>query len=77
MTERFNRTMKEWLNSRRQDWEEALPEVLLSYRATTHNTTQVAPFELMFGREPRILLDAKIQEVQVDTYSQEERQELE
>ncbi|CAI2737131.1 unnamed protein product, partial [Dicrocoelium dendriticum] len=63
MTERFNRTMKEWITCTKLAWEDALPEVLLSYRASMQSTTKVSPFELQFGREPRIALDTCISEV--------------
>jgi transposase InsO family protein len=57
VTERFNRTLKEWLSSHNTDWEEKLPEVLFNYRITKHSSTQVAPFVLVYGREARTLLD--------------------
>ena len=35
-------------------WDLRLPTILLAYRTSIHETTGVTPFELMFGREPRI-----------------------
>ena len=34
LTERFNRTMKEWINSTKVGWEQALREVLFAYRTS-------------------------------------------
>ncbi|CAH8602562.1 unnamed protein product [Dicrocoelium dendriticum] len=57
MTERFNRTLKTWINCTKLAWEDALPQVLIAYRTSMQSTTKVSPFELLFGREPRIALD--------------------
>ncbi|CAH8545954.1 unnamed protein product, partial [Dicrocoelium dendriticum] len=64
LTERFNRTMKTWINCTKLPWEQALPRVLLAYRTSKQSTTKVAPFELLFGRQPRIPLDACITQTQ-------------
>ena len=34
------------------EWEKYLPLALYAYRTSTHTSTSVSPFELMFGRQP-------------------------
>ncbi|CAH8820508.1 unnamed protein product, partial [Trichobilharzia szidati] len=54
LTERNNRTLKEWLASKGGNWETELPLILLTHRATTQETTKKSPFQLMYGRKPRL-----------------------
>jgi transposase InsO family protein len=60
ITERFNRRLKDWIGGHTTDWEENLHQVLFHYRITKHSSTQVPPFELVYGREPKARLDAYI-----------------
>ncbi|KAA3676593.1 uncharacterized protein DEA37_0009144, partial [Paragonimus westermani] len=60
LTERNNRTVKEWLSARGGDWESALPLVLLGYRASVQASTKKSPFQLMYGRTPRLPVDQDI-----------------
>ncbi|CAH8505009.1 unnamed protein product [Schistosoma turkestanicum] len=54
LTERNNRTLKEWLASKGGDWEKELPLILLAHRASAQGTTRKSPFQLMYGRRPRL-----------------------
>ena len=38
-------------------WDEFLPELLMAYRASVHDTTKFTPFHLMFGREIRLPIE--------------------
>lgn len=77
LTERFNHTMKEWLNSAGGKWEDGLAEVLLGYRTTAQSTTQISSFELTYVRKPRVPLDVFVSRDCESHSSPEERQELE
>ncbi len=59
--ERFNRTLfgliKSFSESERRRWPDFLPHEVFVYNLTPHCTTGVAPFTLLFGREPLIPLD--------------------
>ena len=59
--ERFNRTMFGLIRSidecDRRKWPAMLPHLVFVYNTTPHCTTGVAPYTLMFGREPAIPLD--------------------
>ncbi|XP_060085269.1 uncharacterized protein LOC132564648 [Ylistrum balloti] len=60
-TERFNRT---WLNmlrtleeSEKCDWARHISSLVHAYNCTRHDSTGLSPFQLMFGREPRLPVD--------------------
>lgn len=59
--ERFNSTMDSKIaalsNQSRSDWDTQLPFVTFNYNTTVHSTTQIIPFELMYGRNPVLPCD--------------------
>ena len=61
LVERMNRTLLMMLSIRAQEeeesWDEFLPELMMAYRASVHDTTKFTPFHLMFGREIRLPID--------------------
>ncbi|CAH8460926.1 unnamed protein product [Heterobilharzia americana] len=59
LTERNNRTLKEWLASKGGNWETELPLVLLAHRASVQGTTKKSAFQLMYGRKPRLPIHSK------------------
>ena len=55
MVERFNRSLLQLLRcytDTEDDWEEFLPMIMYAYRTAKHSSTNLSPFELMFGRSP-------------------------
>ena len=57
LVERFNRTLLEMLSTTvadEHDWDLSLPTLLLAYRTSVQETTGTTPFQLMFGRNPRL-----------------------
>ena len=61
MVERYIKTIEEHLrkvvSAHQRDWDERLPIFLLSYRASTHETTGLTPANMLFGRELRLPCD--------------------
>lgn len=59
--ERFNRTLLNMLGTldphKKTDWKTHIASLVHAYNATRHDTTQQAPFFLMFGRHPRLPID--------------------
>lgn len=59
--ERFNSTMDSKIaslsNQSRTDWDDQLPYVTFNYNTSHHATTQLPPFELMYGRTPVLPCD--------------------
>ena len=56
MVERLNRSILQMLRSyvtKESDWEQYLPLIMHAYRTTVHSSTQVSPFQLMFGHHPQ------------------------
>jgi hypothetical protein len=61
MVERFNATFVPQLaklhNRESNNWDEYLLPVVFAYNTGIHSTTQCSPFQLQFGREPRLPTD--------------------
>ena len=55
MVKRFNRSLLQLLHcytETEDDWEQFSPMVMYAYHTAKHSSTNVSPFELMFGRLP-------------------------
>lgn len=61
LVERFNKTLKSMLRKLIEedgkDWDQLLPYLLFAIREVPQSSTGFAPFELLYGRRPRGLLD--------------------
>lgn len=62
MVERFNQTLLNMLgtleNHKKDDWKSYVAPLVHSYNATKHPSTGYSPHFLMFGRHPRLAVDA-------------------
>ena len=60
--ERFNQTLLQRLGTlqptQKSDWKSYVLPLVHAYNATRHDTTGFSPFYLMFGRHPRLALNA-------------------
>ena len=63
IVERFNNTfisqISKLQNSDRNDWDEFLQAVVFAYNSGSHKTTRYSPYELVFGRPPRLPIHSK------------------
>ena len=60
--ERFNQTLLKMLGTleeyQKSDWKSHVPTLVYAYNATFHSSTGYSPYFLMFGRHPRLAIDA-------------------
>ncbi|KAJ0391766.1 hypothetical protein P43SY_010693 [Pythium insidiosum] len=66
LVERFNRTWKDmvaiYVGEHQSDWDEWLPALTHAYNTAKHTATEHTPYQLMFGREPRLPRDLLLRE---------------
>jgi len=70
--ERMNRSIQamltSYVNEHKTNWDEFLPLINFAYNSAVHKTTQYSPFELTYGRSPRLPLDLLSSSDQLDLY---------
>ena len=61
MIERFNRTvvsmLSNYVSDNQRDWDRHLPQVMMAYRSSKHESTKYPPFFMMFGRDVKLPID--------------------
>ncbi|XP_060557360.1 uncharacterized protein LOC132717812 [Ruditapes philippinarum] len=76
--ERFNRTLLDMLgtleNSQKSDWKKYINSLVFAYNCTPHESTGIAPYELMFGRSPRLPIDTMFENAREHTSNKNTRE---
>ena len=72
ITERFNGTIQTMLascvNKNQTNWDMLLPALAFAYNTSTHSTTKFTPFELVYGRKPKVPLDLIFPDVKLNLF---------
>ncbi|CAF4573546.1 unnamed protein product [Didymodactylos carnosus] len=55
-------------NQQKTDWDEQLPFVTFNHNATVHSTTKQIPFEMVFGRAPKLPFDRQSEVVSLEQH---------
>ncbi|KAL4233166.1 hypothetical protein ACF0H5_007851 [Mactra antiquata] len=68
--ERFNRSLLEMLgtleNWQKSDWRKYIGSLVYAYNCIPHDSTGVSPYQLMFGRRPKLPIDSVFEQALVD-----------
>jgi transposase InsO family protein len=68
--ERFNRTLLGMLGtleeSKKSDWKKYVNSLVYFYNCTPHESTKMSPFELLFGKKPRLPIDVTFENASTD-----------
>ena len=61
MVERANRSIQNmiasYISEKQDDWDEHLPLLMMAYRSSIHESTEVSPGMMMFGRVLTLPID--------------------
>ncbi len=72
MSERFNRTIQtiitSYVNQNQTNWDQLLPSLVFAYNTVTHSTTKTTPFELTYGRKPKVPVDFVFPNVELNLH---------
>ena len=64
LVERQNRTLQETISSfvsdHSNDWDEVLDQAVFAYNTSTHESTGLSPYEMVFGREARMPVEVEL-----------------
>jgi hypothetical protein len=70
--ERMMRSMQNMLanyvNEQKNNWDDYLPLLQLAYNTAVHSSHKYTPFELQFGRDPKLPLDLMSQRAKIELY---------
>ena len=73
LVERFNRTLTSMLshfvNDHQRDWDDHVPMVMMAYRSTSQETTNISPNRMMMGCEIRLPVDLLVGNPPEESYS--------
>ena len=50
-------------NEQKEDWKKYISSLVFYYNRAPHETTKISPYELMFGRRPKLPIDVQYEPV--------------
>ncbi|CAF0815266.1 unnamed protein product [Brachionus calyciflorus] len=65
-----------FVNDNQNDWDKLLNKVAYAYNVTVHSSTGYTPYELMFGRKPKLPIDLVIYECEVPELDTSDSQDV-
>jgi hypothetical protein len=54
----LKKMMRAYVNEKQSNWDQGLSQLAYAYNTSVHETIGLTPFEVMFGRKPRIPIDS-------------------
>lgn len=57
-----------YVNEQKNNWDDYLPLLQLAYNTAVHSSHKYTPFELQFGRDPKLQLDLMRQRAKIKLY---------
>ena len=57
-----------FISDHHKDWDEKLPMLAFAYNTASHSVTKSSPYELLFGRRPKVPIDLIYQSVKLELY---------
>lgn len=72
ITERFNRSLQamltSYVNEKQDNWDELLPNLAFAYNTAVHSATKMFPFQLLYGRIPKVPSDLIFEQDEFNLY---------
>jgi hypothetical protein len=53
----MNATLTQFINKKKNNWDDCIDAVLFAYRISVQESTQVSPFKFLYGRDPILPMD--------------------
>jgi hypothetical protein len=57
-----------FVNEKHDNWDKLLPSLAFAYNTAVHGTTKCTPFEIIYGRKPKVPIDLICQDKKVELF---------
>ena len=68
MCQSLQKVLACYVNDKKDNWSEYLSLLQFAYNSAVHSTTKFSPFQLWYGRDPRMPLDLLTHNAKIDLY---------
>lgn len=62
-------------NDQKKDWKKYINSLVFTYNCIPHESARISPYELMFGRTPKVLIDLTFQEAKKEGFTNKSSQD--